>query len=275
MKKSFLFLLIAFSFTFLLTPSKISAHELFIQVEENDTDEELRVDVLWGHLRDFLDVSNHDNYELYVRYPNGNEEQLSLESIGVHAVSYVPITEDGDYTFWAMRTPSTYTPDTGITQLSNQMAKVIHHVGSSSSIADQPISLDLEIVPTIHLPSFTTGVFRGIVQLNGHEVSDATVTAYGPNGEILESTSDHNGVIEFQFDSTGEWLLKANVRSEEAGTLDGEEYEIVSQTSTLLLDTGQTVESSTNIWTLVAMLVIGLFVGASIVLLTVKKTREE
>ncbi|GAE24893.1 hypothetical protein JCM9140_856 [Halalkalibacter wakoensis JCM 9140] len=272
MKNTMLILLFAVCCFLFLFPSNISAHELFIQVEENETEQELRVDVLWGHLRDFLDEANHDQYELFVRYPNGDTDQLSIESIGVHAVSYVPITEEGAYTFWAVRKPSTYTPDSGITQLSNQMAKAIHYIGENSSNSNQPIDLNLEIVPAGDTSNFTTGNFESIILLDGVEVSDATVTAYGPEGEILEGASDQNGRIELNLDSSGEWLLKANVRTEETGMLEDEEYEVISQTSTLLIDTSETNEaSSTNIWTLAAMFFIGLFIGAAIILLTVKR----
>src|SRR5690625_4353639 len=140
-----------------LFSSKASAHELFIQVEEFADSEDLRVDVIWGHIRDYIDSADIEDLALHVQYPNGDTEQLDLEEIGAQARAYVPITEDGTYTFWAIREPSTYTPESGIAQLSSQTAKIIHHTGDSRTPNDGSVTLDLEIVPETDTSTFSTG----------------------------------------------------------------------------------------------------------------------
>jgi uncharacterized GH25 family protein len=264
-------LLLTLSF-FMLT-EKTAAHELFIQVEEFQDTEELRVDVIWGHIRDFVDHSELENLNLHVQYPNGDTVQLDLESIGVQARAYVPITEDGAYTFWATREPSTYTPDGGSTQLSDQAAKHIHHVGDVDPVDNTPVAMDLEIVPETEVHSFSTGTFTGTILLDGETREDAEISAYGPEHEVLETTSGGDGKFEFDFDSAGEWLIKANVQLDEAGMADGEAYEIHSITSTLVIDTEQENDTTDNIslFSLIVMLLAGLLIGAAVTIFIMMK----
>ncbi|WP_171038060.1 DUF4198 domain-containing protein [Aquibacillus sediminis] len=257
-----------FLLLFCLFVPGVHAHELYIDVEEFSEREELRVDVVWGHIRDYMSEASHKDYQLSVRYPDGEEEQLELEAAGVSARAYVPISDEGDYIFWAERKQSTYTPDdSDTTQLSSQMAKLAYHVGDGNTTAEDPVDLELEIIPEINIADFSTGRLEGQVTLNGEPVGETTVTAYGPEHEVLEQVSDQDGKFTFDVQSTGKWLIKANVVLEESGSIDGEEYEETSHTSTLLLDTNEEEPSSNNSWTLVAMLVIGLFIGATIMLL--------
>ncbi|WP_018933174.1 DUF4198 domain-containing protein [Gracilibacillus lacisalsi] len=265
---SFFFLLVCFCF---FVPT-VSAHELYLDVEEFSDSEELRVDVKWGHIRDYVSEASHEDYELFVRYPNGEEEQLELEAAGVNARAYVPIIEEGDYIFWAERVLGTYTPeDEDTTQLSSHMAKIVHHVGNGSSQVDSPIGLELELVPTIDVADFSTGSLEGYVVLDNEEVAEVHVTAYGPEHEVLEQTTDQDGRFSFDIESSGEWLVKANLILEEDGEIDGEEYDVTSHTSTLLLDTKEEQQTSANIGSLFIMLVIGLLSGSAATLFVVAK----
>ncbi|SET55405.1 Uncharacterized conserved protein, contains GH25 family domain [Oceanobacillus limi] len=273
MRKLFIVAIFLLSALFIIIPN-VSAHELYIQVEELKDSEELRVDIFWGHIRDYVSESNLEDFQLYTRYPNGDVKQLDLEESGVQARTYVPITSDGTYTFWATREKSTYTPeDSGVTQLSNHMAKVIHHVGtSSSSNANEEVDMEFEIIPDVDISAFITGVFSGTVNLNGSPISDATIHAYGPDQEVIEESTDTNGNFEMNLDSNGKWLIKANVLQQEQGTMQGEAYEEISNTTTLLIETDGD-DTSYNLWLLLLMLVIGLFVGAAVTLFTLKKKK--
>lgn len=275
MKKAFVFTIFIL---LLLIPSKVFAHELFIQVKEGEASSELQVDVLWGHLRDFLDQANYEDYELYVRYPNGETELLELEKIGVQARAFVDADEEGEYVFWANRMPSTYTPGDGETRLSVQMAKATHQVGGANLTTDEPIGLLLEIVTEESLADFKTGKVKGSVLFEGEAIPDVTLNAYGPKGEHLEGVSAEDGTFEFNFQSNGEWLMKASVETEEAGSLEGEEYELIGRTSTLLVDTSASADdnlTSINSLTMVAVFVIGLLLGTAITFVCVKKKQAK
>ncbi|MFN7251459.1 MAG: DUF4198 domain-containing protein [Anaerobacillus sp.] len=261
---------------FLIFAPKAFAHELFIQVQEDKASNELQIDVLWGHLRDFLDQANYENYELFVRYPSGEVEQLDLEKIGVQARAFIPATEKGEYVFWATRKPGTYTPDDGVTRLSLQMAKTVHQVGSGNETASEPVGLMLEIVPETSLGNFTKGKLKGKVLLESEPLAEATITAYGPDGELLEGVSANDGFFEFDLQSNGEWLIKASFQTEEAGILEDTEYELVGRTTTLLVDTtnpsaNNAASTSTNPLSYIAVLIIGLLMGASITFISLKK----
>ncbi len=270
MKKTLSFtFLAAIIFTLLLSP-KAFAHELFIEVKEDRASGELQVDVLWGHIRDFLDQANYENYELYVREPDGNVKQLELEGIGVQARAHFNPQTEGEYVFWANRIPSTYTPGDGITRLSVQMAKHIVQVGDGPETSSQPVDLLLDIVPETSVKNFELGTFKAEVLLEGEPIADATVTAYGPNDEIFEGTTDSDGAFEFELTSNGQWLLKANIQTEESGTVNDVDYELTSRTSTLLLDNSNEVKSATqsenssNPFTLITILIVGLLLGAAL-----------
>ena len=272
MKKIALLLGLMLAFSLFLFSKEISAHELFIQVEEFTDSEELRADVIWGHIRDYVDSADIEDLELHVQYPNGDTEQLDLEGIGVQARAYVPLKGDGTYTFWGMREPSTYTPDSGVTQLSVQTAKTVHHVGNSATSHEDLITLDLEIVPETDTSTFSTGTFTGTILLNGEHAENAAISAYGPEREVLETTSDNNGQFELAFDSPGKWLIKANMELDESGTMEGEEYESHSLTSTLLVDTDQEEDTNeSSLFSLIGMLLSGLLVGAAITIFVMRK----
>lgn len=253
---------------------KAFAHELFIQVQEDQQSSELQIDVLWGHLRDFLDQANYENYELYVQYPSGNVEELELEKIGVQARAYIQASEEGQYLFWASRKPSTYTPGDGVTRLSIQLAKTVYQVGEGNNNASEPVNLLLEIVPTTDLTSFTKGTIEGIVLFEGEPRSDITVTAYGPMGEHLEGVTGADGAFNFNFESYGEWLLKASFQTDESGILVDTEYELTGRTTTLLLDTTQPMDqgtSSPNNLTIIVVFIIGLLVGSGLTFVAIRK----
>ena len=254
------------------------AHELFIHIEEDQETGELRVDILWGHIRDFIDAGNYENYKLQVRHPDGTVEPLPLEKIGVQARAYFQPTEEGEYVFWAERKPSTYTPDGGETQLSLQMAKTTFYKGNGSETSSQPTDLALEVIPTHSLSSFTTGEFKGQVLLEGMAVSDAAISAYGPQGEVLEGVSDADGHFELELSSRGEWLIKANVRTDDSGVLEDEEYTKTSRTSTFLMNT-ENVESQSgsgdvSMWSLILTALIALLVGSSATLLITGRKKK-
>lgn len=261
----------------LIFASKGLAHELYIQVKEDTVTEELQIDILWGHIRDFLDQADHENYELYVRYPNGEVSTLPLEPIGVQARAYLKPSEHGEYLFWAVRKPSTYSPNDDDTILSKQMAKAVHQVGEGDSTVAAPTDLLLEIVPERSLRQFTTGTFYGTVYFEGSPSASINVSAYGPNGEVLEEITDENGVFALEFNSTGAWLIKANISSEETGSIDGTDYNRISQTSTLVINTkeaeGESADPGTDYVSLTFLFIIGLLLGSAVTLLFTKKKR--
>lgn len=277
MKKTLSFTLITVLFFTLFITPKALAHELFIDIKEDRASGELRIDVLWGHIRDFLDQANYENYELYMRDPDANVEQLPLEKMGVQGRAYLTPLTDGEYVFWANRIPNTYTPGDGITRLSVQMAKTSYQVGDGVETSNEPVNLQLEIVPKTSVKNFSMGTFTGVVLFGGNALAGATVTAYGPEDEILEGTTDNDGAFEFNLTSTGQWLLKATIQTEERGTVDGEDYELTSRTSTLLIDNTQGVSAAinssnnSNPFTLITILIIGLFLGAALTFMYAKK----
>ena len=278
MKRMLTFAFIATLFLTLLLTPKALAHELFIEVKEDRASSELRIDVLWGHIRDFLDQANYEDFELYVRTPDGNVEQLELEGIGVQGRAHLMPQADGEYVFWANRRAGTYTPGDDITRLSVQMAKHIVQVGDGPETSSQPVDLLFDIVPETSVKNFDIGTFKGSVLLDGSPIADATVTAYGPKDEILEETTDNDGTFKFDLTSKGQWLLKANIQTEESGKVDGEDYELTSRTSTLLIDNSQempaaTTSANANPFTLITILVIGLLLGSALTFMFIKEKK--
>ncbi|MBM7542372.1 DUF4198 domain-containing protein [Amphibacillus cookii] len=270
--KKVLISLFVFAIFFLITTPTLFAHELFIQVKELSDSQELRVDIKWGHIRDNVSESEPEDYRLYVRYPDGNQDQLDLEAAGVYARAIVPIQDQGEYIFWAERALGTYSPDDqDFTQLSSHMAKTVHIVGDGEAHADSPVGLALEIVPTTDLSSLSSGKLEGIVELDKHAIEEATIMAYGPEDEVIEEVTDQNGNFTIELDSAGEWLIKANVVLEEAGVLDEDDYDRISHTSTLLLDINEDEQIDTSIWALIGMLIVGLLIGSTITLVAVKR----
>ncbi|WP_096201844.1 DUF4198 domain-containing protein [Bacillus sp. FJAT-45350] len=288
MKKFILTLLFSFLLLGVFIPTA-TAHELFIEVKEDYNSDEIQVDVLWGHLRDFLDNANHENYELFVRYPSGEVEQLPLESIGVQARAYLTPVEEGEYIFWAERKPSLYSPSEDVTILSKQMAKNVYQVGTGSQPDSEPIHMLLEVIPTNGLTTFSTGTFSGTVLYEGAASPTTLISAYGPNGEILETETNEDGTFELPFDSVGDWLVKANVQTDEEGQLDGEDYQQISRTSTLIIntttdeevseaitpkaDTSSETTTTTETSTSILTFIIGFLLGASVIFLAARKKR--
>ncbi|MBU8906363.1 DUF4198 domain-containing protein [Desertibacillus haloalkaliphilus] len=265
-------------FLFTLVP-KGFAHELFIVVDEEVGSEELEVDVLWGHLRDFVDNTDLEDYQLHVKHPNGKIESLELEAVGVHARSFVSPPEEGSYVFWATRTPRPYSPDDETTILSNHMAKTIYQVGEGNGSPSITENLTLEINPEVDLTSFTTGTFTAQVMYDGEVAANAIVSAYGPSGEILEETTDEDGMFLFEIETEGQWLFKATVDMDEAGEVNGEEYESISNTTTLIIDNTSGGEAQLNIdqppYTLTFItLFIGLLLGSAITMLVAMRKRN-
>lgn len=236
------------------------AHELYIQIEEDLDNNELKIEIIWGHIRDFVDQANHENYELFARYPNGEIIALELEQVGVFARSYLPISGNGEYIFWANRKPSVYSPSADESILSVQMAKAVYHVGKGSSSDNPLVDLTLEILPQENLGDFGDGEFQGYVLFDGSPAPSGTiVNAYGPQKEILEAKTDDSGAFSLTLNSHGLWLLKANVRTKEEGELNDTHYQEISRTSTLVFDTSSSAKNSSS--PSVAMVLILLFTG--------------
>lgn len=273
MKKVLMLALLMVSLLF--TPTAF-AHELFIQVKEEKTSNELQIDVIWGHLRDFVDQGNPENYELFVRFPNGQTKQLEMERIGVQARAFVPSDEKGQYVFWAMRKPSTYTPSDEPTRLSLQRAKTVYQVGTGGEVSNQPVGLDLEIVPETNLATFNQGTLKGSILFEGNPQSNVTVTAYGPSGEHLEGVTGADGLFEFELRSNGEWLIKASFQTDESGTLNDTSYELTGRTTTLIIDNTPpvTIDASyDNPLIYIAVLMIGLLLGSAVTFMILKRKK--
>ena len=284
LKKGALFATVLLVFTLFIGTSAF-AHELWIEVEEAPEGGELKVDIMWGHIRDFLDRASYENYELFVRTPEGQVNQLELEGIGVQARAYVEAGQQGQYVFWALRNPGTFTPGNGITTLSVQKAKTVYQHGEGSGTAGEPVDMLLEIVPETDLTTFSGNEFKGIVLFEGSPAVSATISAYGPSDEVLESETSGDGHFELTLDSPGIWLIKANIASDEEGNYDGEDYGKVSRTSTLVFDSGRNpavptqaapVQAPTRppISSMILPLIIGLLVGGAGTLLLVGKKNK-
>lgn len=220
-----------------------SAHELWVEIEEVHGGDKLKIEVMWGHIRDFLDQASHEDYELFVRTPGGQVKELELEGIGVQGRTFLEAGETGQYVFWALREPGTYTPTDGVTTLSVQMAKTVYQHGDGPETAGKPVEMLLEIVPEKDVAAFPGGSFEGTVLLEG-EPTAAAISAYGPSDKVLESESSADGSFELNMDSPGVWLVKASLSTREDGTHNGEEYSQVSRTTTLVLNVGGESQSA-------------------------------
>ncbi|SDY96570.1 DUF4198 domain-containing protein [Tindallia californiensis] len=270
-------LVMAFSIT-------ASAHELWIETNEVGDGEEIKVEVLWGHRGDFLDNADHENYRLFVRYPNDTVEELELERRGVQPRSFIVPTEKGEYVFWAERKPSAFTRE-DITTLSVQMAKNVFRFGEGNTTLEQPTDMPLEIIP---LSNIDRGNFKGKVLLEGETVEGASVSVYGPGESTVMTESNAEGIFEVDIREAGSWLVKANIATEEEGEMEETAYTQVSRTTTLVFDIEQeelvtdtnseavatdesiinTSNSSTN---MIFPGVIGLFLGVAATLVFTKK----
>jgi hypothetical protein len=278
MRKTLYIGLLTMILIFAMVP-QVVAHELFIEIASDYLTEEIRIDIKWGHIRDFVDQANHERYELFVRYPSGDVSQLQLEGIGVYGRAYLTPPEAGEYLFWATRTPSVYAPEDGQPRLSVHMAKAVYQYGEGPATVHQETALPLEILSHTDLQGFTSGIFEGQLQIHDQFVVGATITAYGPDGQLLETESGPEGLFELYLDTMGVWLVKANVNLAEVGELDGAAYAFESLTSTLLIDTfvpDYTIdhggsERSDNVWIMVILFAIGLLLGGSGGLVIAKK----
>ncbi|EEG78804.1 DUF4198 domain-containing protein [Dethiobacter alkaliphilus] len=220
----------------LMLGSMASAHELWIEVEHMPVADELRVDVSWGHIRDFYDPANVETFSLFVRYPNGQTEELELEAAGVQGRAFVVPQEEGEYVFWAVRAPGTYTPGDGITRLSVQLAKTVFVVGDGPATSTEPTDLFFEIIPDADINSITTGTFSGQALLEGEPVADATVSAYGPDEAIVESETAADGTFSVDLSTPGTWLVKVSFETDEGSTVEGTDYEKTGRTTTLVVE---------------------------------------
>ncbi len=264
-----------------LLSSSVSAHELWIEVAEEAGGNELKVEVLWGHIRDFLDRASHEDYQLFVRFPGGNVQELDLEGVGVIGRAYLVPQEQGEYVFWALRNPGTFTPGDGVTTLSVQLAKSVYQFGEGATTAEEPVDVLLEIVPTTDLSTFKSGNIEGTVLLEGNPAEGAALSAYGPGDRALEGSTDAGGNFELNLDVPGTWLIKANVSQEEEGTHGGDEYGRVSRTTTLVIDTEDSgtvpaaapgTEASGSSPIMMGMIfIIGLLLGAAGTFFVTKK----
>lgn len=267
---------ITFLLLFSILSPKALAHELYLQVNEYLVEDELTIDIMWGHIRDFVDEGNYEHYELFVRYPNGEIKELEVQKNGVSGRSQLLPDEDGEYIFWAIRKPGTHTPEGGVTTLSNQQAKIIYQHGNGAASNNPAINMNLEIIPSTDLSQYSTGTFSGTVHYEGDPTEEIIIVAYGPKGEVLEAKTDGNGEFTFPLESVGEWLLKANVSYDELGMLEDTEFQRVSNTSTLLIETTgnqPSSSSSLNITQTIIVFLIGLLFGISFTYLAVSRRK--
>ncbi len=222
---------------FVFSYSVSYGHEVWIEVGESNVaadGADFDVSLYWGHFPDDLDAIDSDAYALYVRRPDGEVEELELEPDEKRLTgSYVP-PSNGQYVFWAVRRPSTFAPADGPITLSIQTAKTVHDVPAHSGTR-QPVEKAVEIVPNNDLRGFKGGYAEFQILLDGQPAPNAAVSLYGTDGTELSTRSEQDGVVGFNIPSGGQWLVKANLRGDEAGDLDGEEYDAVSRTATLLL----------------------------------------
>lgn len=252
----------------LLSPIQSMAHELYIQPNQYNVEGEVTVNVFWGHLREFIDKGNAEDYELRVKKPNGEVEELSLEAIGVHARSIYTPTQNGEYVFFATRAPSVFTPDNGVPTKSVQMTKYVFGFGEGDSVSHLPVEIPFEIVAT----SFTDKEIKAKVLYEESTKADVIVTAYGPKGEVLEGTTDSNGEFAFSLSSNGEWLIKANYRFNEEGIINDRDYSAVSYTTTLIMDnTSNATAEQMDIGTKILLFVSGILIGAALAFLIRRK----
>ena len=213
-------------------------HEVWIEVSESDAGTEakaeLEVSLFWGHFPDDLDAVEVEAYELSVRRPDGEVEELELEPDEKKlSASYLPPSH-GQYVFWAVRRPSTFAPADGPLTLSIQTAKAVYDVPAFCS-TEEPVEKAIEIVPKSDMKGFKGGYAEFKVLLDGQPAPDAAVNLYGTDGTELSESSDQDGIFGFDIPPGRRWLVKANLREEDTGEVDGDEYEAVSRTATLCL----------------------------------------
>lgn len=232
MKRMIFLMTVCLLVLFLVAPA--AAHELWIEVEYKAVAEQLRVDLSWGHLRDYYDPVNIENLSLFVRYPDGQVAELELEEAGVQGRAFVTPKGEGEYLFWAERKPGTFTPGDGITRLSIHSAKTAYVLGDGSATSNQPTDLLFEIIPSAAIGTVSPGTFSGKVLFEGKPLPDAVVVAYGPDETSVSGETAADGSFKINLPSAGKWLVKANFQVDEEGRLGEVDYARISRTSTLL-----------------------------------------
>lgn len=232
MKKIFFMLTVCLLLILLAAPA--TAHELWIEVEHKEAAGQLRVDLSWGHLRDYFDPVNLENLSLFVRYPDGQVAELELAEAGVQGRAFVTPKGEGEYLFWALRKPGTFTPGDGITRMSIHSAKTAYILGDGPATSSQATDLPFEIVPSAAIDTISPGVFSGKVLFEGEALADAVIAAYGPNEISVNGKTAPDGSFSINLPSAGKWLVKASFQVDEAGTLGEVNYAKISRTSTLL-----------------------------------------
>lgn len=275
--------LISMGMIFSVNSSPAHAHELWLEAHQQQGGE-LRLDIFWGHLRDFIDRANYEQYELYVKHPHGEIEQLPLEGIGVLGRSYFNPREDGEYIFWAERTPSIYSPAENINTLSVQVAKLIYLHGEAET-SGSLVETALEIVPETHQQHWHVGDFHGVVFMEGTQAGQVQIHAYGPQDTTVETITQDDGSFTVSLDKPGVWLIKASFVEDEAGEYNGESYDQISRATTLLVhvadahdnhhgESTKGVNESASIWTQWILFISGGLIGAAITLFFLRKGRR-
>jgi len=242
MKKKIFMLTVCLLLMLLAAPA--TAHELWIEVEHKEAAGQLRVDLSWGHLRDYYDPVNIENLSMFVRYPDGQVAELELEEAGVQGRAFVTPKGDGEYLFWALRNPGTFTPGDGITRMSIHSAKTAYILGDGPATSTQPAELPFEIVPSAAIGTIFTGAFSGKVLFEGEPLPGAVIAAYGPEDISVSGETAPDGSFSINLPSAGKWLVKASFQVDEKGTLGEVDYAKISRTSTLLFTLAEEVVSA-------------------------------
>ncbi len=235
-------LLILASAAFLLQAGVMAAysHEVWIEVSEAVVNEkvELRAVVSWGHFGDQTDPADPADYRLFVRRPDGEESVVELTGSEDSLRGSLEPVGKGEYIFTAIREPSIYSPAGGPATLSVQTAKKAYLYPEKGRAAD-PSGVAFEIIPKQDIRRFKGEIFEGMVVLEGGPVAGAVVQVIGSDGHTAEKdVTDSDGRFAVDITRSGRWLLKANLRSEKPGKLEGAAYGATSHTATLLLDLG-------------------------------------
>lgn len=242
MKKKIFMLTVCLLLMLLAAPA--AAHELWIEVEHKEAAGQLRVDLSWGHLRDFYDPVNIENLSMFVRYPDGQVAELELEEAGVQGRAFVTPKGEGEYLFWALRKPGTFTPGDGITRKSIHSAKTVYILGEGQATSSEPTDLPFEIVPSAAISTISPGAFSGKVLFEGEPLPGAVIAAYGPNEISVSGKTAPEGSFSINLPSAGKWLVKASFQVDEKGALGEVDYAKISRTSTLLFTLAEEVVSA-------------------------------
>ncbi|UMZ72689.1 DUF4198 domain-containing protein [Natranaerofaba carboxydovora] len=236
MRKLGIFFMVVTLFS-LISGGSVFAHEVWLEVD-GDLEEgsELQIDVMWGHFGDEVEELNYEDYSLYVMTPDKEVQEIEVEEEGLHGRGYFTPSTEGEHIIYTKRKPSVYSPGEGQMINNMHMGKTILPIGVGEKIYSENVDLPLDIIPEMSSKDLSEGNFEGKVLLEGDTVEGANVSAYGPDDEAMMEESDSEGGFSFNLGDEGRWLIKANVSMEDSGTLDGEEYNEVSKTVTMLVD---------------------------------------